>query len=81
MIDSVVFIGALIIAVTQAIKIVVPQVSGAVTIIVALLIGVLVALLDTSIGLVNISVAQGILIALASVGVHTTAAAVNTVKS
>ncbi len=57
---------------------VVPTVSGVVTVIVALLVGVLVALLDTAIGVANVSVAQGILIALASVGTHTVASAVNT---
>ena len=81
MTDSTVFIGALVIAITQAIKIVVPKVSGAVTIIVALLVGVLVALLHGSLGLLDISVSQGILIALASVGVHTVASAVNTTPS
>ena len=71
--DSVIFIGAAIIAVTQAVKIALPQVSGAVTILVAVLVGVLVALLDTHIGVADITVAQGIMIALAAVGVHTTA--------
>lgn len=73
MIDSTLFIGAIIIAVTQAIKAVWPVVSGAVTIIVACLVGVAVALLDTHIGVANITVAQGILTALAAVGVHTVA--------
>ena len=80
LIDSTIFIGAIIIAITQAIKYVWPAVSGAVTILVALVVGVLVALLDTSIGVVNISVAQGIMIALAAVGVHTVAASVGTKK-
>jgi hypothetical protein len=73
MIDSVLFIGAIIIAVTQAVKFVWPKVSGAVTIIIAILVGVVVALLDTHIGVADITVAQGIMIALAAVGVHTTA--------
>ena len=78
MVDSALFIGAIIIAITQTIKIIVPGVSGAVTIIVALFVGALVGLLNTSIGVADISVAQGILVALASVGVHTVASAVNT---
>lgn len=78
MIDSVVFIGAVIIALTQAIKTLVPNVSGVVTMIVAVLVGILVAVVDTSIGVVDISIGQGILIALAAIGVHTTASAVNT---
>lgn len=72
MVDSVVFIGAIIIAVTQAVKFVWPQVNGAVTIIIAILVGVVVALLDSHIGIADITVAQGVMIALAAVGVHTT---------
>lgn len=73
MIDSVLFIGAAIIAVTQALKLLAPTVNGAVTIAVAALLGLLVALVDTHIGIADISVAQGILTGLAAVGVHTTA--------
>jgi hypothetical protein len=73
MVDSVVFIGLVIIAVTQAVKIVVPKINGAVTIIVAVLVGAAVALLDTHIGVADVTVAQGVMIALAAVGVHTTA--------
>lgn len=72
MIDSVVFIGAIIIAITQAVKITFPNVNGAVTILVAILVGILVAVFSTPLGIVSISVAQGILTALAAVGVHTT---------
>jgi len=78
MIDSTIFIGAIIIAITQAIKYVAPKVSGLITMLVALLVGILVAVLDTSIGLTNISVAQGILIALAAIGTHTVASNVST---
>jgi len=73
MIDSVIFIGAVIIACTQFIKSLAPNVNGAVTIAVAVAVGVLVALLDTQIGIADISVAQGVLTALAAVGVHQTA--------
>lgn len=72
LISGVVFIGAVIIAVTQFIKSIAPNVNGAVTIAVAVVVGIVVALLDTHIGVVDISVAQGILIALGAVGVHTT---------
>jgi hypothetical protein len=78
MIDSTFFIGAIIIAITQSIKYVAPKVTGLVTVGVAMLVGLLVSVLDTSIGLTNISIAQGILIALASVGVHTVAANTST---
>jgi len=73
MVESAVFIGAGIIAVTQFVKFLVPKVHGAVTIAVAVAVGVLVALLDTSIGVADVTVAQGVLIALSAVGVHTTA--------
>lgn len=76
MIDSVVFIGAAIIAATQVLKLLVPAVNGAVTIVVATLLGALVGGIDIHIGLDNISVAQGVLTGLAAVGVHTTAAQV-----
>lgn len=76
MIDSVVFIGAAIIAATQVLKLLVPAVNGAVTIVVAALLGALVGGIDIHIGLDNISVAQGVLTGLAAVGVHTTAAQV-----
>ena len=72
MIDSVLFIGAVIIALTQVIKMLSPKVTGLLTVVFAIVVGVLVALLDTNIGIANISVAQGILTALAAVGVHTT---------
>lgn len=73
MIDSVLFIGAAIIAVTQFIKLIAPNVNGAITIVVAAALGLLVALIDTNIGVADITVAQGILTGLAAVGVHTTA--------
>ena len=73
MVESAVFIGAGIIAVTQFVKFLVPKVHGAVTIAVAVAVGVLVALLDTSIGVADVTAAQGVLIALSAVGVHTTA--------
>ena len=78
MVDSYVFIGAIIIAITQAIKYVAPKVSGLITMVVAVLVGLVVALLSTPIGLGHISVAQGILTALAAVGVHTVAANTST---
>ena len=71
--DSVILIGAVIIAITQAVKFLAPNIHGAVTIGVAVLVGVLVAFIDTEIGVVDITVAQGIVTALAAVGVHSTA--------
>lgn len=71
--SSILFIGALIIAVTQAIKEVAPKVNGAVTVAVAALVGLLVALVDTHVGLTDITVAQGVLTGLSSAGVVTVA--------
>lgn len=73
MVEGAVFIGAVIIAVTQAIKFLAPNVSGAITILIAALLGLLVALVDTNIGVVDMTVAQGILTGLAAAGVHTVA--------
>lgn len=69
MIDSVIFIGAVIAGVTQFIKGFHPKISGSVTIAVAVLVGVLVALLDTHVGVTDITIAQGIMIALGASGV------------
>lgn len=77
MIEGTLFIGAVIIAVTQAIKYLVPKVNGAVTIGVAALVGILVAVLDTHIGVRDITVAQGIMTGLASAGVTTVASKVS----
>lgn len=80
MVDSTIFIGAMIIAIVEAIKQVVPGVSGAITTVVAVVVGALVAVFATHIGLGAITVAQGILTGLASAGVHTVASAVSTKK-
>lgn len=73
MIEGAVFIGAVIIALTQLVKLLAPNINGALTIAVAAALGVLIALIDTEIGVVDLSVAEGVLIALGAVGVHTTA--------
>lgn len=74
MVEGIIFIGAIIIAVTQFIKTITPDsVDSKWTIPIAIAVGILVALLDTHIGIQDITVAQGILIALGAVGIHTTA--------
>ena len=70
-VSSVAFIGLVIIALTQVVKLLWPKVSGALTIVVAMLVGVLVSLFGVSIGVAPVSIAQGITIALGAVGVHT----------
>ena len=77
MVDSTVFIGAMIIAIVEAIKAIVPGISGAITTVVAIVVGALVAVFATHIGLGAVSVAQGILTALAAVGVHTVASTIS----
>lgn len=73
------FIGLVVIALTQVVRYLSKgAVSGVLTIIVAIVIGVFVSLLTPYLGLADITVAQAIGIALAAVGVHTTASAVNT---
>jgi hypothetical protein len=69
LVQATLFIPLLIVAVTQIIKMFVPAVNGAVTIVVALALGALVALVDTHIGVADINVAQGIVLGLGAVGV------------
>lgn len=74
--EATLLIGALIAGATEAVKQFLPGVHGKITIIVAVLMGVLVALLDTHIGVADISVATGVITALGAVGVVTTASKV-----
>jgi 6,7-dimethyl-8-ribityllumazine synthase len=69
-IDSVVLLGTIIAGATEAVKNALPEkVHGIVTVGVAVLMGIILALLDKEIGLNDISVAEGILTALGTVGV------------
>lgn len=68
-VQAIVFIGAIIAGVTEAIRSLSPKVQGWVTVLVAVVVGVLIALLDKEIGVQNVSVAQGILIGLGTAGV------------
>lgn len=71
LVQASIFIPLLIVAVTQLIKMALPTVKGWLTVVVALVIGIAVALLDTSIGVQNITVAQGIVYALGAIGITT----------
>ncbi len=73
MVEAVVFIPLIIIAVTQMIKMALPQVTGFVTIVIAFVVGVLVALVDTNIGVADVTIAQGLVLALGAVGITTLA--------
>ena len=78
MVPADLFIVVIIIGIVQFIKIVAPGIAGALTIIVAIVVGIVVSLIAPYIGVEGTSIAGGILAGLASVGIHTTAAAVNT---
>jgi len=65
------FIPLLIVAVTQLIKMTFPQIVGWLTVVVALVVGIVVALVDTNIGVQNITIAQGIVYALGAIGLST----------
>lgn len=74
MVEATLFIPLVIIAVTQIIKMALPQVTGFITILVAFVVGVLVAVVDTHIGVVDVTVAQGLVYALGAVGITAVAA-------
>lgn len=67
------FVPLLILAVTQLIKMAVPAVKGWVTVVVAFVVGVVVALLDTNIGVADITVAQGLVYSLGAIGISAAA--------
>ena len=73
MVEAALFIPLVIIAITQMVKMALPQVTGFVTIIIAFVVGVLVALGDQLIGVTDINVAQGIVLALGAIGITTLA--------
>lgn len=69
MIEGALFIGAVIAGITQFVKLLSPKINGSITIALAVVVGVLVAIVDKEIGVVDITVAQGIMIALGTTGV------------
>lgn len=73
LVESSLFVPLLILAVTQIIKAEVPAIAGRLTITLAIGVGAVVALIDTHIGLTDISVALGIVYALGAVGIATAA--------
>lgn len=74
MVEATIFIPLLIIAVTQMVKMAFPQVTGFLTIGVAFVVGVVVALVDKQIGVVDVTIAQGLVLALGAVGITAIAA-------
>lgn len=73
MVEAIVFIPLIIIAVTQMVKMVFPQINGFLTILIAFIVGIVVSLVDTHIGVADVTVAQGLVLALGAVGVTTVA--------
>lgn len=71
--DINIFIGAIVAGVTEALRIEVPRISGGLTVLCAAIVGGLVGAVDVSIGLTNITIAQGIFIGLGTAGVTATA--------
>lgn len=69
MVEATLFIPLIIIAITQMVKMVFPQVTGFLTILIAFVVGVVVALVDRSIGVTDITIAQGLVYALGAIGV------------
>ena len=63
------FIMLLIVAVTQIVKMFFPQINGKLTVALAIVVGVLVALVDVPIGVEDISIATGIQLSLGAVGI------------
>lgn len=68
--DSLLFLSVVIIALTQLVKMALPeQVHGWITIIIAFVVGILVSLLAPVIGVADTSIAQGIVGALGAIGI------------
>lgn len=69
MIEAAIFIPFLIVAVTQMVKMALPQVTGFVTIVIAFVVGFVVAIVDTHIGVQDVTIAQGLVLAGSAVGI------------
>jgi len=71
--DASVFIPLVIIALVQLVKYVVPNINGAVTIVIAMVVGALIGLTDQFIGVTDVSIAHGVALGLGAVGITTVA--------
>lgn len=68
--ESVLFLSVVILALTQLVKMALPeQVHGWITIIIAFVMGVLVALFAPALGLIETTIAEGIVAALGAIGI------------
>lgn len=73
MVDAALLIPLVILAITQILKQAVPTIQDWLTIIVALLVGVVIALFDGPLGVADINIAQGIVFALGAIGISVAA--------
>lgn len=71
--DPVLFISLVILAITQMIKMAAPNVQGWLTIIVAFIVGILIALFSEALGLAGLTIAEGIYAALGAIGISSAA--------
>lgn len=73
MTDAALFIPLVIVAITQMIKMALPQITGFVTVLIAFVVGLVVAVIDTNIGVADVTIAQGLVLALGAIGITTLA--------
>lgn len=71
MVSAAIFIPLVIIGLTQGIKYLAPNIKGLLTIVIAIVVGIVIALIDQTIGVINISIAEGVIYALEAIGVTT----------
>lgn len=70
--EATIFLSVVILALTQLVKMALPeQVHGWITIIIAFVVGVVVALVAPAIGVAETTIAQGIVGALGAIGIST----------
>lgn len=70
-VQAAVFIPIIIIAITQMIKMKFPTITGWLTIFIAFVVGIIVALIAPYIGVADVSIAHGLMYALEAVGITT----------
>lgn len=73
MVEAVFFLSLVLVAVVQMIKMALPTVQSWLTIVVAVGLGIALAFIDVHIGVTDITIAQGIVIALGAVGISVAA--------
>lgn len=70
--EAVLFLSVVVVALTQLVKMALPEaVHGWITVIIAFVVGIVVALVDTLIGVADISIAEGLVASLGAIGIST----------